>query len=187
MVIASAAIMLLCWLPLLRSEYLIFYCILPWDWKLEIHRIWNTEYTVLLVAEQRFSEFHDVFWWSRRLFLYSTMEWRSCNAGIISSASETLRVFNEGGRDTCVVLDFSPRFDPEGDTFRYVRDNLTDVQLEATDGSGALMMVKNIRFSVGPKSIQEGVRLLFDFFRRDSLRRNYGETMRHWTRRFTLQ
>ena len=29
--------------------------------------------------------------------------------------------------------------------------------------------------------------MLLDFFRLDSLRRNYGETMRHWTRRFTLQ
>ena len=78
-------------------------------------------------------------------------------------------------------------FDPEGDTFRYVRDNLTDVQLEAADGSGALMIVKTIRLSVGPKSIQEGGRLLLDFFRLDSLRRNYGETMRHWICRFTLQ
>ena len=78
-------------------------------------------------------------------------------------------------------------FDPEGDTFRYVRDNLTDVQLEAADGSGALMIVKTIRLSVGPMSIQEGVRLLLDFFRLDSLRRSYGETMRHWRRRFTLQ
>ena len=78
-------------------------------------------------------------------------------------------------------------FDPEGDTFRYVRDNLTDVQLEAADRSGALMIVKTIRLSVGPMSIQEGVRLLLDFFRLDFLRRNYGETMRHWTRRFTLQ
>ena len=72
-------------------------------------------------------------------------------------------------------------FDPERDTFRYVRDNLTDVQVDAADGSGALMIVKTIRLSVGPTSIQEGVRLLFDFFRLDSLRRNYGETMRHWT------
>ena len=77
-------------------------------------------------------------------------------------------------------------FDPEGDTFQYVRDNLTDVQLETADGSGALMIVKTIRLSVGPKSIQEGVRLLLDFFRLDSRRRNHGETMRHWTRRFTL-
>ena len=78
-------------------------------------------------------------------------------------------------------------FDAEGDTFRYVRDNLTDVQLEAADGSSALMIVKTTRLSVGPKSVQEGVRLLLDFFRLDSLRRNYGEAMRHWTRRFTLQ
>ena len=48
-------------------------------------------------------------------------------------------------------------------------------------------VMKTIRLSVGPKSTQEGVRLLLDFFRLDSLRRNYGETMRHWTRRFTLQ
>ena len=59
-------------------------------------------------------------------------------------------------------------FDPEGDTFRYVRDNLTDVQLEAADGSGALMIVKTIRLSVGPKSTQEGVRLLLDFFASNS-------------------
>ena len=68
---------------------------------------------------------------------------------------------------------------PEGDTFRYVR--------EAAHGSGALMIVKTIRLSVGLKSTLEGVRLLLDFFRLDSLRRNYGETLRHWTRRFTLQ
>ena len=78
-------------------------------------------------------------------------------------------------------------FDPEGDTFRYVRDNLTDVQLEAADGSGALMIVKTIRLSVGPKSTQESVRLLLDFFRLDSLQRNYRETLRHLTRCFTLQ
>ena len=79
-------------------------------------------------------------------------------------------------------------FDPEGDAFRYFRDNLTDVQLETADGSGALMIVKTIRLSVGPNSTQEAVRLLLlDFFRLNSLRRNYGETMRHWTRRFTPQ
>ena len=78
-------------------------------------------------------------------------------------------------------------FDPEGDTYRYVRDNLTDVHLEAVGRSSALMIVKTMCLSVGPKSIQGGVRLLFDFFRLDSFRRNYGETMRHWTGRFTLQ
>ena len=42
-------------------------------------------------------------------------------------------------------------YDPEGDTPRYVRDNLA-VQLEAGDGSGALMIVETIRLSVRPKS-----------------------------------
>ena len=64
---------------------------------------------------------------------------------------------------------------------------MTYLHLEAADGSGAQMIVKTIRLSLGPKSTQEGVRLLLDFLRLDSLRRNYGETMRHWTRRFTLQ
>ena len=68
-------------------------------------------------------------------------------------------------------------FDQEGDTCRYVRDNLTDVQLEAADGSSALVIVKTIRLSVGPKSTQESVQM--DFFRPDSRRRNYGETRRH--------
>ena len=49
------------------------------------------------------------------------------------------------------------------------------------------MIVKTIRLSVGPKSTQEGVRLLLDIFGLDSLRRSCGETVRHWTRRFTLQ
>ena len=78
-------------------------------------------------------------------------------------------------------------FDPEGDTLRYVRDNLTNDQLEADDGSGALLIVKTIRLAVGPKSTQEAVWLLLDFFRLDFLRRNYGETVRHWTRRFNFQ
>ena len=71
-------------------------------------------------------------------------------------------------------------FDPEGDTFRHVRENQTEEQLEAADGSGARRIVKTIRLSLGPKSIQEGVRLLLDFFRLDSLRRNYGEIMRRF-------
>ena len=41
-----------------------------------------------------------------------------------------------------------------------------------------LMTVKTIRISVVPKSTQEGVRLLLDFFRLDSLRRNCGETLK---------
>ena len=40
-------------------------------------------------------------------------------------------------------------FDPEGDSFRCVRDNLINVQLEEADGSGALMIVKTTGLSVG--------------------------------------
>ena len=39
---------------------------------------------------------------------------------------------------------------------------------------------------MGPKSIQEAVRMLLDFFKLDSLRREYGGSMQHWTRRFSL-
>ena len=39
-------------------------------------------------------------------------------------------------------------FHPEGDAFRYVWDNLTDLQLEAADGSGAQMIVRTIRLSL---------------------------------------
>ena len=68
-------------------------------------------------------------------------------------------------------------FDTGRDIFRYVRDNLTGG--EAADGSSALMIVETIRLAVGPKSTQETVRLLLDFFRLDCLRRTYGETMTH--------
>ena len=51
-------------------------------------------------------------------------------------------------------------FDPEGDTFPYVRDSLTDIQMEAFDGPGAQVIVKTIRLSVGRQSTQEGVCLL---------------------------
>ena len=48
-----------------------------------------------MVAEQRFTQFHDVFWWSRR--------WNE-EAATLESFDQRRRK-----RDTCVVLDFSPR------------------------------------------------------------------------------
>ena len=47
-------------------------------------------------------------------------------------------------KDSCVVHDFSPRSTQKETHFRYVRDNLTDKQLEAADGSSAQMIVKTI-------------------------------------------
>ena len=63
------------------------------------------------------------------------------------------------------------RFDPESDTFKYVRSNLTDDQLEAADGSGAALIVDVIRRSVGPRFMQEAVRLLREFCKLDKVRR----------------
>ena len=92
---------------------------------------------------------------------------------LIASIDQRVKLFvsstKKEGRYLCGPRLLST-FHPEGDTFRYVRDSLTDVQLEAADGSGALMTVKTIRLSVGPKSTQEAVRLLLEFFRLDSLR-----------------
>ena len=78
-----------------------------------------------------------------------------------------------------MVLGFSPRFDQEETHF--------DMSETAANGSSAQMIDKSCSSLCWSKSTQERVRLLLDFCRLDFLRRNYGETMRHWTRRFTLQ
>ena len=92
---------------------------------------------------------------------------------LIASIDQRVKLFVSSTKKEKRYL-WGPRllstFHPEGDTFRYVRDSLTDVQLEAADGSGALMTVKTIRLSVGPKSTQDAVRLLLDFFRLVCLR-----------------
>ena len=62
-----------------------------------------------------------------------------------------------------------------------------DMSETAANGSSAQMIDKSCSSLCWSKSTQERVRLLLDFCRLDFLRRNYGETMRHWTRRFTLQ
>ena len=88
---------------------------------------------------------------------YSSIPRRNEEAATLQSFDQRVKLFVSPAKKEERYLS-GPRllatFDPEGDTFRYVRDNLTDVQLEAADGSGALMIVKTIRLSVGPKSIQ---------------------------------
>ena len=49
------------------------------------------------------------------------------------------------------------------------------------------MIVKTNRLSVCLKSTQEGFRLLLDSSDSILCDENYGETMRHWTRRVTMQ
>ena len=60
--------------------------------------------------------------------------------------------------------------------FRSVPENLADGR---TSGSGAVRVVETIHLFVDAMSTQVGFRLLFDFIRLGSLRRNYGENMRH--------
>ena len=70
-------------------------------------------------------------------------------------------------------------FDPERDTFRYVRDNLTDLQCEAVDGSSAQMIVKTFRFLCW-SHVNPGKCSLFVGF----LQTRFSATK---TRQFTLQ
>ena len=110
--------------------------------------------------------------------VYSFIPGWNEEAGTLESFDQRVRLFVSSMEKEDRYL-FGPRllstFDPEGDTFRYVRDNLVGAQLEAPGGSGAMMIVKTIRLSVGPKSTQEAVRWKLDFFRLDSFRRSYGD------------
>ena len=51
------------------------------------------------------------------------------------------------------------RFQPESDAFRIVREQLTDEQLTAEDGSGGKAIVLALRMQLGPKSMQQAVSL----------------------------
>ena len=146
------------------------YYILQWDWKLEIHRIWNkgipyhgsgaTVQSVsrcLLVMKTSIPLFHDGM---QKLELW--------NHSINECSFLCFRRKKEE-RFLCGPRCLSTS-DLEGDTFRHVRDNLTDAQLEAQNESCAIMTIKTIRRLTSSSSI------LFD---------EVTETMRHWTRRFT--
>ena len=63
------------------------------------------------------------------------------------------------------------RFAPESDSFRIVREALTDEQLTKEDGSGGRAIVQALRVQLGPKSMQQAVS---------------GESMKKWTTRFAL-
>ena len=133
-------------------------------------------YTVSLVAERGSVSF-TMFSGGQESFSFIP-RWNE-EAATMESFDQRVKFFMSSTKEEERYL-CGPRllstFDPERDSFRHVRDNLINVQLEAADGSGALMIVKTTGLSVGPKSTQEAVRLLLDSFRLDSLRRNYGET-----------
>ena len=51
------------------------------------------------------------------------------------------------------------RMEPESDMFRFIREKLSDDQLSAEGGSGGKAIVIAFRTSLGPKSMQEAVKL----------------------------
>ena len=78
------------------------------------------------------------------------------------------------------------RFQPESDSFRIVRETLTDAQLTAEDGSGGTAIVAALRVQLGPKSMQQTVRLFLQLLKLNDIRRFNGESMKKWTTRFQL-
>ena len=78
------------------------------------------------------------------------------------------------------------RMEPESDIFRIIREKLSDDQLSAEDGSGGKAIVIALRTSLGPKSMQEAVKLFLHLLKLDGLRRLQGESMKKWTTRFNL-
>ena len=57
------------------------------------------------------------------------------------------------------------RFDPDGDLYRTIKAVITDEQLMKEDGSGVSTMITILRGALGPKSMQEAVRLLLGFLK----------------------
>ena len=78
------------------------------------------------------------------------------------------------------------RFEPESDSFRIVRESLTDAQLTAEYGSGGKALVASLRVQLGPKSMQQAVSLFLQLLKLNDIRRLNGESMKKWTTRFTL-
>ena len=78
------------------------------------------------------------------------------------------------------------RFQPESDAFRIVREQLTDEQLTAEDGSGGQAIVLALRMQLGPKSMQQAVSLFLQLLKLNDIRRLNGESMKKWTTRFNL-
>ena len=76
--------------------------------------------------------------------------------------------------------------EPESDAFRIVHEKLSDDQLVAEDGSGGKAIVIALRTSLGPKNMQEAVKIFLQMLKLDGRRRLQGESMKKWTTRFTL-
>ena len=78
------------------------------------------------------------------------------------------------------------RFEPDSDALRIVREKLSDEQPTAEDGSGGNAIITALRTQLGPKSMQEVVRLFLQLIKLNDIRRLSGESMKKWTTRFNL-
>lgn len=73
---------------------------------------------------------------------------------------------------------------PESDESRTAKERVSSDILIHERGEGALAVVRAVRNTLGPASIQEGARLAKLFFKGASLYGQFGEGMRKFTTRF---
>ena len=74
----------------------------------------------------------------------------------------------------------------DSDVYRIISQKLSEEQLMAEDGAGGKGIITVLRAQLGPKSMQEAVRLFLQLLKLNDLRRVQGESMKKWTTRFNL-
>lgn len=77
------------------------------------------------------------------------------------------------------------KFDPDRMPYKTVTKAVTETQLEAEDGSGASLLVAALRNELGPRTMQEAVKLFRQMLTLKDLARGSGESMKRWTARFS--
>ena len=78
------------------------------------------------------------------------------------------------------------RFDPESDVYRIISEKPSEGPFMAVDGTGGKAIIAVLRAQLGPKSMQEAVRLFSQLLKLNDLRRVQGESMKKRTTRFNL-
>ena len=76
------------------------------------------------------------------------------------------------------------RFDPERLPYKTITNAISEELLEQEDGSGALAIAPALRQGLGPKTMQEAVKLFRELLSLKGIARGSGESMKVWTARF---
>ena len=76
------------------------------------------------------------------------------------------------------------RFDPERLPYKTITNAISEELLEQEDGSGALAIAPALRQGLGPKTMQEAVKLFRELLSLQGIARGSGESMKVWTARF---